>query len=187
MGHTRGATVTAVTAITAAAAPPPPPAPPLLPLPSGEVPAYSPQNIQKEIDSAIAEGRNASIYTPPGSHLRFSNHVTCNGKIHLSVRSSGEGATLNGEKRSSMFAIQGGCSLTLEALHFVDGSGIIGGAVQADGAGDILMNDVSFAGCEASEVLLPSLPRTSTRHRANVASPEPTRNAAQPCGARASA
>ena len=79
----------------------------------------------------------------------------------LSVRSSGEGATLDGKKSSNMFYISGGCSLYLEALHFVDGRAGYGGAVYAYGAGDIAMKDVSFTGCEASEVRRPSLPRTA--------------------------
>ena len=60
-----------------------------------------------------------------------------------------------------MFYISSGCSLYLEALHFVDGVGDYGGAVFAYGAGDIAMKGVSFTGCEASQVRRPSLPRTA--------------------------
>ena len=45
-----------------------------------------------------------------------------------------------------MFVLEGLCSLRLETLHFVDGRG---GALHADGAGDISMKDVSFTSCEA--------------------------------------
>ncbi|EOD17405.1 hypothetical protein EMIHUDRAFT_210090 [Emiliania huxleyi CCMP1516] len=107
--------------------------------------------IRDEINNATAENRNASVYIPPGVRLAFSSNVECSGEMHLSVRSSGEGATLDGNKSSNMFALSSGCSLYLEVLHFVDGlSGDYGGAVRASGAGDIAMKDVSFTGCEAS-------------------------------------
>ena len=117
--------------------------------------------MQDEINKAVDQGRNASVFIPPGARLAFSSNVYCSGAMHLSVRSSGEGATLDGKKSSNMFYISGGCSLYLEALHFVDGVGAYGGAVRAYGAGDIAMKDVSFTGCEASEVRRPSLPRTA--------------------------
>ena len=110
---------------------------------------------------AVDQGRNASVYVLPGARLAFSSNVGCSGDMHLSVRSSGEGATLDGKKSSRMFSISSGCSLYLEALHFVDGRGAYGGAVFAHGAGDIAMKDVSFTGCEASQVRRPSLPRTA--------------------------
>ena len=141
--------------------PSPPPFPPslpplpLIPLPAGEVLAYSPADIQEEINMTPVGGR-ASIYLLPGAHLRFSSAVTCNRKMFLSVRSSREGrATLDGEKRSRIFHIDGGCSLSLEALNIVDGytgdetTNARGGAVFANLGGDIAIKDVSFAGCKA--------------------------------------
>uniref|UniRef100_A0A0D3IP50 Right handed beta helix domain-containing protein n=2 Tax=Emiliania huxleyi TaxID=2903 RepID=A0A0D3IP50_EMIH1 len=104
-----------------------------------------------EINEAVDQGRNASVIIPPGARLAFSSNVGCSGAMHLSVRSSGEGATLDGKKSSRMFSISSGCSLYLEALHFVDGRGDRGGAVRAYGAGDLAMKDVSFTGCEATE------------------------------------
>ena len=141
---------------------PPPPLPPLVP---GEAVAHTPQGIRDEINKAVDQGRNASVFIPPGARLAFSSNVECSGDMHLSVRSSGEGATLDGKKSSNMFYISGGCSLYLEALHFVDGRAGYGGAVYAYGAGDIAMKDVSFTGCEASEVSRPSLPRTARTHK----------------------
>ncbi|EOD32290.1 hypothetical protein EMIHUDRAFT_231037 [Emiliania huxleyi CCMP1516] len=108
-------------------------------------------DIRDEINKAVDQGRNASVYVPPGVRLAFSSNVACGGDMLLSVRSSGEGATLDGKKSSNMFSIFGGCSLYLEALHFVDGVGDYGGAVLALGAGDIAMKGVSFTGCEANQ------------------------------------
>ena len=137
---------------------PPPPLPPLVP---GEAFVRTPQDIRDEITKAVDQGRNAAVFIPPGVRLAFSSNVVCSGDMLLSVRSSGEGATLDGKKSSRMFYIWGGCSLYLEALHFVDGVGAYGGAVRASGAGDIATKDVSFTGCEASSVRRPSLPRTA--------------------------
>ena len=133
--------------------PPWPPHPPLLPLHS-EAPAYWAEDIQSKIDSAVAKGRNASVFIPPGNRLAFgTGPVTCDGNIHLSVRSTREGATLDGEKLSSMFDIKGGCSLSLYALRFVNGrSERYGGAVKVYNAGNIAMQDVSFTDCESGMV-----------------------------------
>ena len=143
---------------------PPPKSPPLPPLNPGEAPAYSRDDIQDEINSALAQGRNASVYILPGARLAFGIEVTCSGKIHVSVRSSGEGATLDGGNSSKMFYVTGGCSLYLGVLHFVDGRGDFkphlmslgyrssGGAVYAYQAGDIATKDVSFTGCDAKDV-----------------------------------
>ena len=104
------------------------------------------------------------MYILPGARLAFSIEVTCSGKIHVSVRSSGEGATLDGGNSSKMFYVTGGCSLYLGVLHFVDGRGDFkphlmslgyrssGGAVYAYQAGDIATKDVSFTGCDAKDV-----------------------------------
>ena len=135
--------------------PPPPPSPPtpppspLLPFLAGEVLAFLPEDIQKEINRTAAGG-HARVYLVPGTRYRFHKPITCDSNIRVSVRSSREGATLDGEKHSNMFRIMGGCVLDLEALHFVDGrSRYHGGAIFAYGAGDISMRDVSFTGCEA--------------------------------------
>jgi len=140
------------------APPPSAPSPPLIspqlspaPLVPGEAVANTPQDVRDEINKAVDQGRNASVYIPPDVRLAFSSNVECSGDMHLSVRSSGEGATLDGKKSSNMFYLSSGCSLYLEALHFVDGVGDYGGAVRASGAGDIATKDVSFTGCEASE------------------------------------
>lgn len=61
-----------------------------------------------------------------------------------------------------MLAIKDGCSLSLEGLHFVDGrSEDDGGAVRANGAGDIALKGVSFTGCEANHVRASNAPNTA--------------------------
>jgi len=124
-----------------------------MPLPAGEVLAFSPEVIQYEAywgtGPEVAGQPTVSIYIPPGAHLRFSSQVTCNRSIHLKVRSSGEGATFYGQKSSRMFELLSGCSLSLHALHFVDGFADYGGAVRLNNASDLVMRDVSFTRCEA--------------------------------------
>ena len=140
--------------------PPLPPLPPLHPLRAGEVPATSPEDIQNEVDLASSEGRNASVFIRPGSRLRFSSEVVCSASIHLSVRSTGSGAVLDGEGRSRIMSLSAGCSLSLENFHVVNGASLDrdvimqiasldGGAIVAQDAGNIALVDVSFTGCES--------------------------------------
>ncbi|EOD13265.1 hypothetical protein EMIHUDRAFT_124485, partial [Emiliania huxleyi CCMP1516] len=83
-----------------------------------------------------SEGRLVVLYAGPCTLLARS--------------ATREGATLDGEKLSSMFDIKGGCSLSLYALRFVNGrSERYGGAVKVYNAGNIAMQDVSFTDCES--------------------------------------
>ena len=145
---------------TSPTSPPLPPLPPLHPLRAGEVPATSPEDIQNEVDLASSEGRNASVFIRPGSRLRFSSEVVCSASIHLSVRSTGSGAVLDGEGRSRIMSLSAGCSLSLENFHVVNGASLDrdvimqiasldGGAIVAQDAGNIALVDVSFTGCES--------------------------------------
>ena len=149
--------------------PPLPPLPPLHPLRAGEVPATSPEDIQNEVDLASSEGRNASVFIRPDARLRFSSEVVCSASIHLSVRSTGSGAVLDGEGRSRIMSLSAGCSLSLEKFHVVNGASLDGqpaslspttgvtlhthnlngGAIAAQNAGNIALVDVSFTGCES--------------------------------------
>lgn len=137
--------------------PPSPPLPPVPPLPAGEVLAVSPDDIQAEIVQAMSENRNASIYIPPGAHLHLNTTIGCWSNMHLKIRSSGEGATLDGAGifphvftgGTSILFISGWCHLSLEALHFVNGRYSSGGAIYADHAGNIEMHDTHFTECSA--------------------------------------
>ena len=52
-----------------------------------------------------------------------------------------------------MFYFMTGCSVDLEALHFVDGRNAYkGGAVSTIEAGNVAMTNVSFTGCESEGV-----------------------------------
>ena len=127
------------------------------PLPAGEVLAVSPDGIQAEIVQAMSENRNASIYIPPGAHLHLNTTIGCWSNMHLKIRSSGEGATLDGAGifphvftgGTSILFISGWCHLSLEALHFVNGRYSSGGAIYADHAGNIEMHDTHFTECSA--------------------------------------
>ena len=73
----------------------------------------------------------------------------------MTVASSGEGATLDGQGETRLFSLSGGCSLTLRGLTLVNGRAGergSGGVVYADGAGDVEIIDSTVTGCSAGEV-----------------------------------
>ena len=74
----------------------------------------------------------------------------CSGNITLVLRSSGVGATLDGQGRSRLFSLSGGCSLTLQGLTLVNGyADGDGGAIQGSGAGFLKLDDSSIEDCES--------------------------------------
>ena len=75
--------------------PPPPPPPPLPPLSPGfDVAAATENELRSLIEGAAT---NVSIYLPPGAHFKLSSQIICTSTIKVTVASSGEGATLDGQ------------------------------------------------------------------------------------------
>ena len=80
----------------------------------------------------------------------------------MTVASSGEGATLDGQRSTGLFYLEGGCSLTLRGLNLVNGmadyemvqGGVVyakGGVVfAAEGAGDVEIIDSTIKNCSAA-------------------------------------
>ena len=75
----------------------------------------------------------------------------------MTVASSGEGATLDGQGQTrlfyleagGLFSLSGGCSLTLRGLTLVNGRANLGGVVYANGAGDIEIIESTVRDCSA--------------------------------------
>ena len=69
----------------------------------------------------------------------------------MTVASSGEGATLDGQEQTGLFYLEGGCSLTLRGLTLVNGSASLsgGGVVEARNAGDVEIIDSTVRDCSA--------------------------------------
>ena len=138
-------------------APPPPPAspppPPLLPLPplsSGFDAAASEAELRSLITEAAATPlADVSVYLAPGAHLKLSSQIRCASSINVTVASSSEGATLDGQGQTRLFSLSGGCSLTLRGLTLVNGKAGRGGVVEADGAGDVEIIDSTVRDCSA--------------------------------------
>ena len=84
----------------------------------------------------------------------------------MTIASSGEGATLDGQGGTGLFHLEGGCSLTLRRLNLVNGravsGGVVskgdgstsanGGVVHANGAGDVEIIGSTVTGCSADSV-----------------------------------
>uniref|UniRef100_A0A7S3X5I3 MAM domain-containing protein n=1 Tax=Emiliania huxleyi TaxID=2903 RepID=A0A7S3X5I3_EMIHU len=142
--------------------PPPPSAPPLPPLPPPSPPlspppplpplspdfvaAASEAELRNLIQDALAD---VSIYLPPSADFKLGSQISCSSSINVTVASSGEGATLDGQEQSGLFYLEGGCSLTLRGLILVNGRAAQGGVVYASGAGDVEIIDSDVRDCSA--------------------------------------
>lgn len=101
---------------------PPPPLPPLPP-PLPPLPTYFVTNIKdfrKRWREVVQAASDAVIEIAPGSYLPLLSQLVCAKDIHLTVFSSGLGATLDGMNVSRIFKVKG-CSLTLRGLSLVNG------------------------------------------------------------------
>ena len=138
----------------------PPPPPPLTP---GYVSVVSENELRSLIEGAAAD---ISISLPPSAHFELSSQISCASSIKVTVASSGEGATLDGQGGTGLFHLEGGCSLTLRRLNLVNGravgGGVVskgdgstsanGGVVHANGAGDVEIIGSTVTGCSAASV-----------------------------------
>ena len=142
--------------------PPSPPSPPPLPLlsPGFDVAAESEDQLRNLIEEATVTAANVSIYLPPGAEFKLSSQISCTSTIKVTVASSGEGATLDGQEETGLFYLSGGCSLTLRGLTLVNGRGS-GGVVYAYGAGDVEIIDSTVRDCSAGEYEQSSPTRSS--------------------------
>ena len=78
--------------------------------------------------------------------------IECTSNIKVTIATSGEGATLDGQGETWLFGLWGGCSLTLRGLTLVNGRADYGGVVDAEGAGDVEIIDSTVRDCSAGEV-----------------------------------
>ena len=126
--------------------PPPLPLAPLPPLPPNASAATEAEQLRSLIEEATAD---MSVYLAPGTHLELSDQVNCTSNITVTVASSGEGATLDGQGQTGLFYLSGGCSLTLQGLLIVNGWAERGGVVEADGAGNVEIIGSTLTNCSA--------------------------------------
>uniref|UniRef100_A0A7S3TW75 MAM domain-containing protein n=1 Tax=Emiliania huxleyi TaxID=2903 RepID=A0A7S3TW75_EMIHU len=129
--------------------PPSPPFPPSPPLAPGFVATASEAELRSLITEAAASQANVSIYLPPSADFKMDSQISCGSDINVTVASSGEGATLDGQEQSGLFYLEGGCSLTLRGLILVNGRAAQGGVVYASGAGDVEIIDSDVRDCSA--------------------------------------
>jgi len=122
----------------------PPPPPPLTP---GYVSVVSENELRSLIEGAAAD---ISISLPPSAHFELSSQISCASSIKVTIASSGEGATLDGQGGTGLFHLEGGCSLTLRRLNLVNGRADDGGVVEAREAGDVEIIDSTVRSCSAT-------------------------------------
>ena len=141
--------------------PPPPPLPPSLPSPPSTppppplAPGFVAAESEAELRSLITEAvADISIYLPPSAHFKLGSRapITCTSSIKVTVASSGEGSTLNGQGDTGLFYLRGGCSLTLRWLTLVNGRADYGGVVNAQYAGDVEIIESTVRNCSARHV-----------------------------------
>ena len=149
--------------------PPPPPLSPLPPLSPDFVAASSEAKLRSLIEEAAISQADVSIYLPPSADFKLGSQISCASTIKVTVASSGEGATLDGQEQTGLFGLVGGCSLTLRGLTLVNGRANYGGVVYADGAGDVEIIDSTVRDCSAGdgvrrvELAAPMQRRTAAR------------------------
>ena len=79
----------------------------------------------------------------------MSSVIRCGSNVKVSIASSGEGARIDGQRKTGLFSLGGGCSLALRSLALVNGRADRGGVVYADNAGDVEIIDSTVKGCSA--------------------------------------
>ena len=128
--------------------------PPLPPIAPGYVAAASEDQLRNLIEEATITAADVSIYLPPGAEFKLGSQIRCGSNIKVTVASSGEGATLDGQEQTGLFYLVGGCSLTLRGLTLVNGRAGSdgGGVVEARSAGDVEIIESTVTGCSASWV-----------------------------------
>ena len=97
--------------------------PPLPPLPPPPLPTYFVTNLsdfRQRWREVVQAATDAVIEIAPGSYFPIRKQLVCAKDIHLTIFSSGSGATLDGAHKSRIFKVKG-CSLTLRGLSLVNG------------------------------------------------------------------
>ena len=87
---------------------------------------------------------------PPRADFKLGSQISCSSSVKVTVASSGEGATLDGQEQTGLFYLSGGCSLTLRGLTLVNGTAYDGGVVYAYGAGDVEIIESVVRDCRAT-------------------------------------
>lgn len=134
--------------------PPPPPLPPTLPLLAGEVQLASADELRSLLATAKSD---LHIFVPPGVLLRTKGReIVCARPMRVLLRSSGAGATIDGESRSRLFKLTNGCDLSLQTIHltngFAEGLTQSGGAIFSSGkTGAVRLADASITNCSAGK------------------------------------
>ena len=109
-------------------APTAPPMPPLVPGPDGSTTVITTEQLRAAIEGTPPLG-NLSLYLPPGTVLPLGGTPIAVGPISLQLSSDGDGATIDAEHRSAVFALASGARLIVRTLALTNGRSTFFGGV----------------------------------------------------------
>ena len=136
--------------------PQPPPLPPLLP---GAVSALSIDELRVHMAASLASQTPLDVQLPEGTHLPLGgSELVVGASLNLTLRSSGAGATIDGEHLSRLFTVSTGATLEIDTIHLVNGSTAAttqwagdGGALRLHAGASARLTSSRITNCYAKE------------------------------------
>jgi len=131
------------------------------------------EQLRSVIARALEQSRDMDIFLPPASYFRLGgeqlaldcgcdstdtagrfntrlNLYECGTAVHVRLRSSGVGATLDGERLSRLFEVANGCRLSLNHINLIRGQTVgNGGAIRALQSGGVALHRSSVLNSSA--------------------------------------
>ena len=105
---------------------------------------------------------DVSVFVPPRAHFKLGGaELACGSEVaiesdevpsfRVSIRSTADGATLDGERRSRLFRLSSRCMLSLQHLSLINGFAEAdkGGAIYSTGGREVRLSEVRVADCSA--------------------------------------
>lgn len=95
---------------------------------------------------------DVSVFVPPRAHFKLGGaELACGSDVRVSIRSTADGATLDGERRSRLFRLSSRCKLSLQHLSLINGFAEAdkGGAIYSTGGREVRLSEVHVADCSA--------------------------------------
>ena len=108
---------------------PPPPLPPLVP---GAVSVLSVSELRAHLAASEATNAPLHVQLPDGAHLPLGGSQL-DVRVNLTLRSTGAGATIDGERLSRLFGVSTGAAVVIDTVHLVNGHARQQGALLSQG------------------------------------------------------
>ena len=106
--------------------------------------------------ASLASQTPLHVQLPEGTHLPLGGSELVVGvNLNLTLRSSGAGATIDGEHLSRLFTVGTGATLEIDTVHLVNGSTAVwggqGGALQLQAGASARLTSSRITNCYAKE------------------------------------